>query len=337
MPAKRSERLFHLINILRSGTGYSAPELAELTGVSLRSIYRDVVDLSVLVPVYYDKGYRLLPDSYIANLAFTREELMAIKLGMGVRPLAEASHHAAASRSALSKIDEQLDRRFGTASPSASRDIALQVEAYTLTRGTMRTLRVLEEATTERRAVEINYRAGYRDQKTKREVDPYGLTFRVRAWYLIGYCHLRRCTRVFRVDRVAGAKILPRKFERPPDFSLDGFFADSWEVYAGAARGHVILHFSPHLNPTVKPRLARWGEFREEDSGPLRLVFEGDVPISDEFARWCMNFGGEAEVVAPAKLREMVIARIIDAAALYGCPAPAASSARAPARKPKRR
>jgi predicted DNA-binding transcriptional regulator YafY len=326
MPTKRSERLFHLINILRSGKGYGAAELARITGVSLRTLYRDVVDLSSLVPVYYDKGYRLLPESYIANLTFTREELLAIKTAMKVPALAKASHLAAASRSALIKINEQLDRRFGDGAHAAAEDIDVHMDANPLTTAMVRTLRVLEEAIAGRRTVQFAYRAAYRDERTKREVDPYGLTFRVHSWYLIGRCHLRKCERVFRLDRIEAAKILPGKFTRPDEFSLEGFFADSWEVYTGAPRARVVVRFAAGVGSSVRPRLARWGAFRDDDRGD-HFVFEGLLPVSEEFARWLLNFGGDAEVLEPDELRAMVAARVFAAAGVYQYPGGAASGA----------
>jgi predicted DNA-binding transcriptional regulator YafY len=114
MTIGRAERLLHMVNILRSGKGYSASELAQALGVSERTIYRDVVDLSQQVPIYYDRGYRLLREWHLAGMAFTRDELLSLKLALD-RDSTPAGPRCSAGklRAALAKIDDQLWERFG--------------------------------------------------------------------------------------------------------------------------------------------------------------------------------------------------------------------------------
>jgi predicted DNA-binding transcriptional regulator YafY len=229
MTTKRTERLFLLVNLLRSGRGYTAPELAELLGVSPRTIYRDVVDLSSVVSVYYDGGYRLLTEEYVANLSFTRDELLALRLAVQLPPLAQASHLVAAARSALAKVDEQLDRRFG-GDAGFDRSFSVHVAAHPLNPRMVRILRTLEDAVRTRRRVTITYYTLSRDATMARAVDPYGLSFRRHSWYLVGYCLLRREVRVFRLDRISRVKLTEDRFDRPEGFGVEKFFADAWEV-----------------------------------------------------------------------------------------------------------
>ena len=312
---KKAERLLHLIGVLNSGEGYSGPDLAEIMGVSLRTVYRDVVVLSTLVPIYYDQGYRLLADSQIANLAFTRDELLALALGMGTPALVAASHLSGATLSALNKVREQLNRRFGERN-GADDAVSIHVEAYKPSIAMVRTLRVLEETINNHHRVELVYQTPLREKETVRAIDPYGLTFRIHTWYLVGFCHLRKCERVFRVDRITAVKPLPDRFERPASFSIEEFFADSWEVYVPSAKARARIKFHWDLETNVKPRLNGWGDFHGGNGKPV--VFEGEVPISEEFCRWLLKFGGDAEVLEPPALREMIAAKIAEAARVYG-------------------
>lgn len=313
MTTKRAERFFHLIGILKSGRGYTSAELAKMLGVSQRTIFRDIVDLSSLVSIYYDDGYRLLTETSIANVALTRDELLALRLGVRIPPLRASSHLAAATRSALVKLDEILERRFGQ--PWDDDAISVDVSAYSLSAEATKVLEVLEEAVRKHFAVVIHYYTLSRNEETKRTVDPYGLTFRRHSWYLVGWCHLRRAERVFRLDRVLKVEKTGRTFQRPASFSLEKFFADAWEVYASGKIINVKLRFSPFLGPVVKPALAPRGSFRAAAEG---LLFEGRVPASDEFCRWLLTFGEDVEVLAPPELRQDVARRLEAAAALYG-------------------
>ncbi len=111
MTRKKAERLFCLANILSSGKGYRAAELAETLGVSERTIYRDVVDLSDLVPIYYDHGYRVLRGGHADEPAFTHRELLAIKLVFKTMELVGGDgFFTPAMRAALSKIEHRISR-----------------------------------------------------------------------------------------------------------------------------------------------------------------------------------------------------------------------------------
>jgi proteasome accessory factor B len=83
---------------------------------------------------------------------------------------------------------------------------------------------VLEPAIRFRKRVTFSYTAAGNGVKTKREVDPYALAYREGAWVLVGWCHLRKEIRSFRVDRITDAVMAPKPkspdFERPEAFDV---------------------------------------------------------------------------------------------------------------------
>jgi proteasome accessory factor B len=85
----------------------------------------------------------------------------------------------------------------------------------------------LEAATRFRKRVSMTYQAAGTGETSRRDVDPYGLVYRECAWYLVGWCHLRREVRSFRVDRIGDAQMAPKPkspdFERPPGFDVRAF------------------------------------------------------------------------------------------------------------------
>jgi proteasome accessory factor C len=75
-------------------------------------------------------------------------------------------------------------------------------------------LDTLRHAVRERRQVVIDYFTYSRDRRSQRAVDPYRLFAARGAWYLYGHCHVARGERLFRVDRVASARLTDTTFER---------------------------------------------------------------------------------------------------------------------------
>ena len=60
--------------------------------------------------------------------------------------------------------------------------------------------------------VNIDYVDG-EGHRTTRSVDPVGFYNGAAGWYLIGWCHLRKGGRVFRLDRIERARLTTRPAE----------------------------------------------------------------------------------------------------------------------------
>ena len=75
-----------------------------------------------------------------------------------------------------------------------------------------RARRTVEEAL--RRSVVVNL--DYTDangSNTSRSVDPVGFYNGGGSWHLIGYCHLRKAGRIFRLDRIRSARLTTTRAE----------------------------------------------------------------------------------------------------------------------------
>lgn len=90
-------------------------------------------------------------------------------------------------------------------------------------------LELLSEALFRRRRVRFRYYSINRDQEQTREVDPYGLGFAGQAWnrgawYLVGWCHLRKAERVFKVQRIRGEVVFAGPDKEGPDYQIPAGF-----------------------------------------------------------------------------------------------------------------
>ena len=113
---RRADRLFQIVQLLRGKRAVTARRLAERLDVSVRTIYRDMQDLSLSgVPILGEagSGYRLLPGFDLPPLMFDIEELSALVLGARmVRAWSDPSLSAAAQQ-ALDKIEAVAKKIYG--------------------------------------------------------------------------------------------------------------------------------------------------------------------------------------------------------------------------------
>ena len=108
---RRADRLFQIVQYLRSGRLVTAATLADRLEVSERTIYRDIADLqSTGVPIDGEAGVGyLLRDGYdLPPLMFSRDELVALVAGARLIRAWGGAAMARAAEEALIKIDNVL-------------------------------------------------------------------------------------------------------------------------------------------------------------------------------------------------------------------------------------
>ncbi|KAF7599182.1 MAG: DNA-binding transcriptional regulator [Candidatus Dactylopiibacterium carminicum] len=216
---RRADRLFRLVELLRSRHCATGAWLAEQLQVSLRTLYRDIRDLSLSgVPIEGEAGvgYRLRYRMDVPPLMFDAEELEALLIGTRmVQAWADADLARAAS-GALAKIHNAL--------PEARKREARLARIFVPPANTAPAwLGPLREAIRARHIVHLDYSdaAGARSQ---RSVWPLGLFFWGAAWTLIGWCQLRDDFRHFRLDRMLTLDVGDESFPDQPGRRLDDFF-----------------------------------------------------------------------------------------------------------------
>ncbi|MCR6502838.1 YafY family transcriptional regulator [Shinella sp. CPCC 101442] len=197
----RSDRLFRLLQALRTlPSPLTAARLAEETGVSLRSLYRDIDSLRAAGAVIDGErgfGYRLTEDIALPPQTFTRLEIEALVLG-----LAEVQHMgepalAAAAGAVLSKVTATLpDRLQRQALHTAS-----QVYRFERRDPPITDVGLLREACWQEHAVVIGY-VDAEQRRSDRQVLPLAIVYLERVLVLLAWCCLRQDFRKFRVDRI---------------------------------------------------------------------------------------------------------------------------------------
>ena len=274
----RSKRLLDLVMILLGArTPVTYREVREQFSAyqtlnveaGLRAFERDKADLLELgVPIRYitpDEDDSLEDGGYVIDLKrfkmpevrLTPDEISALVLAASVAHAMPGGTYPKIVDLALKKLAFDLPdlpdtpTEFprpapvlvhfpGRTLPAAGRDSRPELSEIYAT---------LESATRLRKRVTLTYQAAATGMVSKRDLDPYALVYREGAWLAVGWCHLRKEVRSFRVDRMLGAEQAPKPkspdFERPADFDVKAYAQRSPWTFTTDPPEEVQLALSP--------------------------------------------------------------------------------------------
>lgn len=213
---RKADRLFQLVNLIRVHQPISAERLAGRIGVSVRSIYRYIDDLSLSgIPIYGTAGvgYALDTDFEMPPLTLNRLELDALMLGMEMLSASADNDLSAAARMLLSKISASVVQH--TVDPSAAKIRALGTTPP-LTRDHLATLRNAIENT---QTLNIIY-TSLAGSVSQRLISPLGLFYWGGKWTVGSWCSTKAAYRDFRVDRIASIAITQQLSPNNPALDL---------------------------------------------------------------------------------------------------------------------
>ena len=329
----RIHRLLKLIQLLQSGRWYNARQLAELAGVSRRTVFRDLATLQESdIHVVYDEsrqGYSLPGHRFLPATEFTIDEALA--LVVLCHELADPSSGVPFQQSAASaamKIMSNLPGRLREDTGQLISAISLHLDPVNPLDESQPTYLAIVRAMSEKRKIRLHYSSLFEQDDICTLVSPYRLHFHRRSWYLIGRSSLHREVRTFNIGRILDAEIVDSHFQVPQRFSLDRHFGDAWNMIREPDERHdVVVRFQPQVATNVAE--VRWHKTQRtvwNDDGTLD--FHVSVEGLREIVWWILGYGEQAEVLEPPKLRAELKRRIDSMQQTY---------AKAPKSKTKRR
>ncbi len=240
-------RVLTVLELLQSRQRMSGPELAERLEVNIRTVRRYITMLQDLgIPVETERGrygsYRLRPGFKLPPLMFTVEETLAVTLGLLAARKLGLAVAAPAVEGALAKIERVLPAALRERVQAIQNTLAFDAPGMGVAPNSA-IISTLCAAAGRQRRVWLRYQA-YESDLTERAVDFYGLVYRTGFWYAVGYCHLRRDVRVFRLDRIVSAEQLPDTYTRPDDFDCLSYVVHSIATMPDKWRVEALLEMS---------------------------------------------------------------------------------------------
>ena len=296
----RTDRLLAIVLELQARKTQRAEDLAETFEVSKRTIYRDVLALCEAgVPVISmpGQGYSLVEGYFLPPLTFTTDEAIMLLLGSDFAAQNFDAHYRAAAHAASHKIEVVLSEALRTEVEYLQHSIRFIAPSGP---GAPEMLQQLRRAILQHRTIRFVYHARFSaDRQTSsqtRQADPYALVHINGTWMLVGYCHLRRDIRSFRLDRMDRLSLLETRFTRPANFKLER------KQDTEDRRVTIRALFDQETMRWVRenPSFFRVSEEEREDG----LLVTLKARHEDEVFQWLLGWGAHVRVLEPESLRK---------------------------------
>ncbi len=302
----RTDRLLAIVLELQGKGKQRAEDLAETFETSKRTIYRDIQALGeagvplVSIP---GRGYSLMKGYFLPPLSFTTDEATMLLLGSDFMAQNFDAQYRAAAQAASRKIAGVLPEKLRDEVQSLQQSIRFVSAGMIDGTPESTLLQQLRRAIIEHTTVRFHYHTRHssdgKGEENTRDADPYGLAYVRNTWNMMGYCHLRKDIRNFRLDRMEQIKLLPKTFQRPADFKL--------QVRSPEERGTMIVKV------LFDNEVARWVlEARSyytvaEEDMPEGLLVTLKIRQESEILQWLLGWGRHVHVLEPELLRQKLV------------------------------
>ena len=239
-----------------------------------------------------ETAYSVNRNSYeLSDMGFTTDELQALQMAASIVHLGAQEGEQALWKLGAERVNPKIGPRASIGFSDPHLDTIL-------------------EAISVRAPLTFMYKGEHRT------VDTYGMLARRGFWYLIGFDHLRKAQRVFRVDRIESSvkKGKSGSYTIPKNLNIANAVPTDRQMMASGDYEHATAHVrvDASLVRTVAREFGDTAKVRDESDGSA--VFE--IPCSNGygFRLWLFAMVDKAEVVAPPEVRDMVVRWLEDLA-----------------------
>ncbi len=321
----RASRLLSIMILLQVRSRVTAEALATEFEVSVRTIYRDIDELSAAgIPIHSERGphggFQLIEGFRSQLTGFENEEAEALLLvGLPGPAIALGMGNAAtlASRKLMASLPPSL--REGSSRIAAC--FHLDTNDWYRAQPSTPALPRIARAVLDQKPIQVKYQSW--SSVRSWQMEPLGLVLKAGGWYLVANGQSRsgsvKKIGIFNVANISGLEILEERFTRPKDFDLALF----WD--------HATTQFEARLRPKVAQlrattiglaRIAKLGAFaanavdalrpphppEQTDSAqtPVWRLIDLPYETTEQAALMLLAIGAECEVIAPIELRQQL-------------------------------
>jgi len=302
----RIDRLTAILLQLQTKRIVRGQEIADRYGICLRTVYRDIRALEEAgVPIGSEAGmgYFLSPGYHLPPVMFTAEEARALLIGGKLiekfSDLAVKRHYACALDKIKAVMGDPEKEHLNTLSDHIE---VLKTSPRPREGFPNDLLLDIQSVLGRNQVIRIEYTSGYREETTRREIEPLGLCFYGGNWHLLAFCRLRRDYRDFRVDRIRTVHVTRSFFSASSHDSLADLI--SRMVYETDVKP-ACVRFDLTTMPFVGEQKYYYG-FVEEKTRGRQVEMHFLTASYDQLAHWLLGFVDTVEVVSPDALKKIM-------------------------------
>lgn len=312
-----------VLMLLQAHGRMSAQRLAEETEVSVRTIHRDIEELSASgVPVVAERGaaggFALMEGWRTRLTGLTPIEAQAVFMAGAPGPAAQLGLGDAAASAQL-KLLASLPQAWQAEARKVASRFHLDAVGWYRTPPCVDYLSTVANAVWNDRRIEVRYESWNR--VADHRLEPLGLILKAGEWYVVATSSKGVAT--YKVASILGVKDTGETFRRPPRFDLARHWETSLQRFeAGLYRGTAVVRASPagldrlrEISDAVRKAID--GSKGKADRNGWRRV---TIPI--ESVGWSAielsKAGAECEILSPPELRARMAQIAAAMAKLYG-------------------
>ena len=294
------DQLFELVYVLIDKKQVTTKEMAERFGVSTRTIYRWVDALSVSgVPVYTQNGRGggiAISEQYALDTkVLSEEERLAIV--SSVKALNSLSGNPASAVNANIKAAEKISGLVAKDTDWLEVDFAPWSPEGSSVRQVFGTLR---DCILQKKQVVFDYFSGDGTME-RRTVHPWKLIYKGQAWYLQGWCTLRKAERFFKLTRIQNLDMTGRaanitKINKPAHKQNFNYHPELLTIKAKIYPQKISYLLDTFICSEVIPH----------KDGSVTATFS--VPKDEWIYELLLSFGPHMKIISPKLVREKVLA-----------------------------
>jgi predicted DNA-binding transcriptional regulator YafY len=295
------ERIYAFHSRIQAGQYPNANDLSEEFEISPATAHRDIAYLRdrLLAPLKFDSrknGYFYQEEGF--RLPF--EDSPRIVLFLGVL-------NSLAAEAGLESLPEikQLKEKLSSMLPDSRTRIEELIHCeWVETEPVDNTIFAdVVKSLLQGKQLELLYETQYGKMPTRRCVDPLKMVNYQGRWYLLAWCGLRKEKRLFHLSRMHTTCLTEQLVQHqlaPDDQYLTGVFG----IFKGKARFTATIRLTGMAAARVRQQ--RWHPQQKIEEQQEGIILHLPVADDRELIMKILQFGNEAEVLAPDQLRKRV-------------------------------
>lgn len=296
------DRILSTLVLLQTRKILKANTIVERFGISLRTVYRDISTLkNAGIPIIGDPGigYSIVEGYRLPPIMFNEGEATALLTAEKFIGSMTDKDTEAYYASALMKIKAIL-RSAEKESLEILNDSIVISERKNVENQPY--LQEILKSIAAKQVLHIQYQKAD-DSITDRKLEPIGCYHQYNKWYLVAFCQLKNDYRTFKLNRITNLHSLDVYFDTK-HISLQDYIDRQGAAWKAQQQFYAIeIAFSQTYVKFAEGRKFYFGfteQWTEGDMVHIKFL-NSSIEI---MARWLLQFGKEATVLAPKELKD---------------------------------